>query len=277
MGDLKSRLFTIIIGSAFSLLLLLSHVYTLCLFFTLIMFVCLIEFHASIKNTVGKLYSSLISTAVYSLIISYSFNLIDQRKLILILPLILSLFGFEILAKAKFSFRNVGLGLICVIWIAIPFALCTSICITTNLTTSNEYPNYNPLMIIGILLIIWFNDAGAYCVGRLIGCTPLHPALSPKKTWEGSIGGGLVSLIVGLIVGYHFNFLNYEQWSIITAICIVCGSIGDLIESMFKRSIEIKDTGHLLPGHGGLLDRFDAVIFSVPFIFSYLVLIGHIN
>ena len=268
MDDFFVRLFTIIIGTAVSLFFLLYSATTLCTFFTIVGVVCLYEFHISIGDLVGKLYSGLISASIYSILIAYAFESVETRYVITIFPLTLSLFGFEILAKEKFSFRNVGLGIICIVWIVIPLALCTFLAM---------HDGFEPRLIIGILLVVWLNDAGAYCVGRMGGATPLHPKLSPKKTWEGSIGGAIVAGIVGYIVSCYFTFLRGENWLYISAICIFCGSVGDLIESMFKRSLDIKDTGKLLPGHGGLLDRFDAVLYSVPFVFTYLVLAGLIN
>lgn len=267
MGEFKTRLITIIVGTVFALTFLLYSATTLCLFFTLIGIVCLYEFSRSIGDLVGKLYSGLVSASIYGIFMGYAFNILAAKHVVLVFPLTLSLFGFEILAKEKFSFRNVGLGIICIVWIVIPLALCTFLSV---------HDGFEPRLMIGIMNVVWWNDAGAYCTGRVIGMTPLHPKLSPKKTWEGTIGGAVISAIAGYFVSWGFSDINVP-WLPITVICIITGSIGDLIESMFKRSIEIKDTGSLLPGHGGLLDRFDAVLYAVPFVFSYLVMIDFVH
>ena len=132
--------------------------------------------------------------------------------------------------------------------------------------------DYDPALPLGILLLTWFLDSGAYFVGRWLGKRPLFPRISPKKTWEGSIGGAVICLALGFALEQFLPPHNYN-WIIIAAIISVFSQLGDLIESMFKRSIEIKDSGSLLPGHGGMLDRFDGIFVSVPFLFLYFSLV----
>jgi len=127
---------------------------------------------------------------------------------------------------------------------------------------------------LGILFLIWSSDSGAYVVGSLIGRTRLFERISPKKSWEGTIGGGLFSLLVAYILSRYFLEIRTDQWLTLAVIVIVAGILGDLIESMLKRSLQIKDSGSILPGHGGILDRFDALIFAVPFAWVYLQWIG---
>ena len=125
--------------------------------------------------------------------------------------------------------------------------------------------------VFGLLLLTWINDTAAYLVGSQIGKHKLFPRISPKKTWEGSIGGGVFTLILAGVLGYIFEEQSVVQWLILGVIVVIFGSIGDLIESMLKRSYNIKDSGTILPGHGGLLDRFDAFIFLVPFATVYIL------
>ena len=114
-------------------------------------------------------------------------------------------------------------------------------------------------------------DSGAYAVGRLMGRHPLFPRISPKKTWEGSIGGALLCLGLGVVLQIYVPQGNCN-WIVVAAIISVFSQVGDLVESMFKRSVALKDSGSILPGHGGMLDRFDGVFLSVPFLYLYFSL-----
>ncbi|MGB0931093.1 MAG: phosphatidate cytidylyltransferase, partial [Chitinophagales bacterium] len=115
----------------------------------------------------------------------------------------------------------------------------------------------------------------AYLVGRLIGKTALFPRISPNKTWEGSIGGAVGGLIIAAALPYVFpTDFGANVWYCVAVVAILFGSLGDLVESMFKRSLGVKDSGNLLPGHGGILDRFDALFFAIPFIYAVIVVFG---
>ncbi|MDG3580830.1 phosphatidate cytidylyltransferase [Galbibacter pacificus] len=125
-------------------------------------------------------------------------------------------------------------------------------------------------LIIGIFILIWVNDSFAYLVGKSIGKHKLFPSVSPKKTIEGFIGGLVFALIASYLLYVYSNELSMAQWFILTIVVVITGSIGDLVESKFKRLAGVKDSGAILPGHGGLLDRLDSLIFAAPF--AYLTL-----
>lgn len=129
----------------------------------------------------------------------------------------------------------------------------------------------NPSFIVGFLCIVWFTDAGAYFCGKFFGRTPLLQSISPKKSVEGTIGGITISILVGFIVSNFVTNLSRSEWLYISIIASVTGQIGDLFESLFKRYFVIKDSGDIMPGHGGMLDRFDAVLFALIFVQAYLV------
>ncbi len=124
---------------------------------------------------------------------------------------------------------------------------------------------YRPGIILAILLFVWVNDTMAYLFGRTYGKKPFSPAISPNKTWEGTIAGWVCSLITAIILWKIMGGFNWWQWIILAAVMSIAGSYGDLIESLFKRKKNIKDTGVFLPGHGGMLDRLDSLLFSLPF------------
>ena len=133
--------------------------------------------------------------------------------------------------------------------------------------------DYDPMLPLGILFLTWVLDSGAYFAGRLFGKHPLFPRISPKKTWEGAIGGAV--LCVWGWPGFYSYIMPLQayHWLVIGGLISVFSQFGDLVESMFKRSIDIKDSGSILPGHGGILDRFDGMYFSVPIIWFYLNLV----
>lgn len=133
--------------------------------------------------------------------------------------------------------------------------------------------NENLLKIIpcGIVFSIWINDTMAYIVGSFIGKNPLSK-ISPKKTWEGTIGGALLCVIVITLIGYFTGFYTIRDWIVISLFCAVFGTFGDLLESKIKRMAQVKDSGSLMPGHGGFLDRFDSMLIAIPFVFVYYFL-----
>jgi len=131
-------------------------------------------------------------------------------------------------------------------------------------------------IVLAILLLIWTNDTMAYFIGRWIGKNKLLERISPKKTWEGFFGGLVFSVIAGLLIFKWMQTFDAVTWIGIAVIVSVFGTVGDLFQSMLKRKAGVKDSGKLLPGHGGVYDRFDAFIFCVPFAFAYLQLTGKI-
>jgi len=178
-------------------------------------------------------------------------------------PFIFSAFIFEMFTGSDQPFANIAYIILGIIYIGVPFALLDFIAF------DGEY--FHAKTVFGLLLLTWLNDTGAYMVGSIWGKTPLLPRISPKKTWEGSLGGGVITFITAIILYLTLNELSIIDWLVLAAIVAVFASLGDLVESMLKRSQQIKDSGTLLPGHGGLLDRFDGFIFCLPFAAAYLL------
>ena len=133
--------------------------------------------------------------------------------------------------------------------------------------------NYSPVLPCGIIFSIWVNDTMAYIVGSLIGKTPLSK-ISPKKTWEGTLGGAILAVIIAGLIAWKFDF-EIQKIIIIAAIASIAGTFGDLFESKLKRMAGVKDSGSFMPGHGGFLDRFDSLLFAIPFVWLFLKLIVH--
>lgn len=131
--------------------------------------------------------------------------------------------------------------------------------------------NYLKIIPCGIVFSIWINDTMAYIVGSFIGKTPLSK-VSPKKTREGTFGGIILCVIVITLIGYFTKFYSVVDWIVISLVCAVFGTLGDLLESKLKRMANVKDSGTLMPGHGGFLDRFDSLLVAIPFVFVYYFL-----
>ncbi len=178
-----------------------------------------------------------------------------------ILTFILSI--WELYRKKGNSFQNLAFSFYGLLYLSLPFTLLIYLPYMINGT-------WRPEIIFLPFLLVWLNDTFAYLFGSQFGRHKLFPRISPKKTWEGAIGGGMVTIGTGLYIAPDIEGLTIENNIIISCIVVVFGIFGDLIESMFKRNIEIKDSGHIMPGHGGILDRFDAVLFVIPAIFVYM-------
>lgn len=129
---------------------------------------------------------------------------------------------------------------------------------------------YQEPIILSLVLFIWTNDSFAFLVGKNFGKRKLFERVSPKKTIEGFIGGVFFTVIAGIVISYYFEILSMWQWVVLSLITSVLGTIGDLVESKFKRQAEIKDSGNIMPGHGGLLDRLDSLLFVAPFVYLYI-------
>jgi phosphatidate cytidylyltransferase len=175
------------------------------------------------------------------------------------------IFVFELYRKKNKPFQNIALTFLGIIYIALPFSLL-------YLMGFKEYTvtGFKPKIILGFFFLLWTSDTGAYLVGMTLGRHPFFPRISPKKSWEGFIGGVVLTLLIAWVISNYFTFLSTYDWLIIGLIIAVTGAIGDLIESLLKRSLNVKDSGNILPGHGGILDRFDSVIFAAPLVFVYL-------
>ncbi|MDF4204505.1 phosphatidate cytidylyltransferase [Maribacter sp. SA7] len=133
------------------------------------------------------------------------------------------------------------------------------------------------LLIMGIFILIWVNDSFAYLVGKSIGRTKLFPSVSPKKTIEGTLGGFIFALAAAYLMATFEALISPVQWMILATVIVVAGSLGDLIESKFKRAAGVKDSGAILPGHGGMLDRLDSLVFAAPFAYLTLNIFSYVS
>lgn len=216
--------------------------------------------------------------AVY-LVIAVGFNRMQFTSIadgfVIFVPYVLTmvyLFISELYAKNENPINNVAYSMLAQMYVAMPLSLIS----VAAIGTSPDGPTYDMLIPLSIFIFLWCNDSGAYCFGSLLGKHKLFPRISPGKTWEGSIGGGLLVLVVAIGLGIWANGrgqgsqLNVVQWAGFGLVVTFFGTWGDLVESLFKRKLGIKDSGNILPGHGGMLDRFDSSLLAIPASVVYL-------
>jgi phosphatidate cytidylyltransferase len=227
----------------------------------------LIEFYRLFKNNeivqVSHEIGIFIGIFIFMLLVGVSMNLLPLISITVIFPLFFTLILNELWKKKEHPVINISVLVFGVIYIVVPFYLT----IDLNLRSTTYLPT-----VAGMYFLIWTNDSFAYFSGRLFGKRKLFERISPKKTWEGTIGGVLFTLIVGYIIGAFINKGQELFWIISAIIIAPCAIYGDLLESLFKRSLKIKDSGKILPGHGGILDRFDAVLFTIPFFYCWSII-----
>lgn len=181
---------------------------------------------------------------------------------LLLVPL---MFVCELFRKGADPAANIGVTLAGIFYVAMPLSL---ICYFPIIGT----PAWEPQVMLFYVFVIWANDVMAYLVGMSLGRRKLFERLSPKKSWEGFFGGLAGAAATGVAASYWFD-TAWWVWTGLALLAAVTGVLGDLTESMFKRSAGVKDSGSLIPGHGGVLDRFDAMLISAPFVFVYMLFV----
>lgn len=256
--------FTIVmLGSVF----LGSYTYTVFYFF--LSLAALLEFFKLIKTGGIKPQKNIaIAAASFIFILTAAFHYIqlETKYLLLLVPLVFSLFICELYRKEKSPFANISYTFVGFIYVTAPFCFFYSLGFMENGT-------YNFHLPLSFLLMLWATDTGAYLFGVRWGKTRLFERHSPKKSWEGFFGGMLTSILVSYILSYFFKELSPLLWAGMAVLIVSFGTLGDLVESMLKRSLNAKDSGNILPGHGGFLDRFDGLLLAAPFVYAYIYLV----
>lgn len=186
---------------------------------------------------------------------------------------IIYLFIAELYLKNENPIMNWAYTMLGQMYIALPISMINVLAFQRDI---NGQMTIDMLLPLSIFIFLWTNDTGAYCSGSLFGKHKLFPRISPAKSWEGSIGGGILVVIVAALIGYSttnesgVNMLTIPQWIGLGIVVAVFGTWGDLVESLFKRTLGVKDSGNILPGHGGMLDRFDSSLMAIPAAVVYL-------
>ena len=268
-ADLGQRAITAIIGA---IIVIYAVSYSEWGFFITFLSLCILtqlEFYKLIiANGIIPLrtYGLIIGAMLFTIVFFIEAAWIEEKWLYLIFLLTSLIYFIKLYKKEDYPFRNIAFTFLGIIYVALPFSMISA--------AAHTYGEYSYQIVIGIFLILWASDSGAYFAGVQFGNRKLFESVSPKKSWEGSIGGAILSLAFAFGISFYFTDLALWQWLVISVLTIITGTYGDLVESLFKRSMKIKDSGNKLPGHGGFLDRFDGLLLSIPFIVLFLKFFG---
>lgn len=217
-----------------------------------------------------KIHSFIAGSLIYALIALHSFGVIPAQMLTFIFPVLVSIVVTELFRQHETPVSNIAFSVLAMIYIVAPFATLNYFAYYPDFYQEvNLYKNEYSLLL-GFFVALWSNDTGAYLFGSTMGKTKLFERISPNKTWEGFIGGALLA-VIGANVFAYLTDSSFVHWTMIALIIVIFGTLGDLTESQIKRSIGVKDAGNFLPGHGGVLDRFDGVLYAAPFVLAYFL------
>lgn len=269
MSELSKRLIT---GSLYVIVLTGAIVYgpwSLTILFLAFAFCALFEFFR--MAAAMKYKTQQIAAYIGTLVLftagsgSYLFpecSFAFEKLAVLLLPIYIVVLLQNLFDTEKAKMENAAISLTGLLYVSLPFALAVPV--------SYFHGEYHWEILLGTFIMIWSSDSFAFVTGKMFGRTKLFERISPKKTWEGFIGGTILTIAASFGVSYFFDVLSPMQWAGIGFIAAVFGTLGDLIESMFKRQSGVKDSGNILPGHGGILDRLDSYMIAVPIIYLYL-------
>lgn len=225
------------------------------------------EFHkitntvnTNVNSTLAVIGSVLLFCSTYLYTSHHASNWVFSIYGIYLLVILL----LELYRKNGFYVNNWAFLVFGQLYTALPFALLNSILFING---------YEPYLLLALFVTIWVNDSGAYIIGVSFGKNRLFERISPKKSWEGFFGGAAFALLSAYIFSIYLPYLNVWKWFIFSEIIVIAGTYGDLFESLLKRNLNIKDSGNTIPGHGGILDRFDSMIFAAPAVYFYLTFI----
>ncbi len=270
MNELVKRTLTGIAFIAIMLGGIIIHPFVFAPVFGAVLFFTQAEFY-NLSEKAGfspqKTSGSLFGLLLFVLFFLVANHIIPQAYILFSI-----LFLFFVFIAGLFNnntLKSSSITILGLIYVALPFSLLNFIVFKN--TTSD--PGFYPWVLVGVLLILWMYDSMAYVFGSLLGKHKIAAKISPAKSWEGLIGGTVFAVIMGIINAVLFHEINMFNWIIIALITVIFGTVGDFFESKLKREIGIKDSGSILPGHGGLLDRFDSLLFAIPVIFVWLSLI----
>ena len=281
MSDkLKNLIIRAITGVFFvtAMVLGILHPHALIVLFALITGLSIWEYTGLVNNIKGVKVNRFISTiiGVYFFLAVAGLRLTPVEGFVVFVPYILSILYLlisELYLKNENPINSWAYTMLGQMYIAMPFSMINVLAFQQ---VEPGQVTFDYLLPLSIFIFLWTNDTGAYLCGSLLGKHKLFPRISPKKSWEGSIGGGILVLIVAGVIGYFANIgatphmLSIPGWVGLGLVVVFFGTWGDLVESLLKRTLGVKDSGNILPGHGGMLDRFDSSLLAIPAAVVYL-------
>lgn len=200
---------------------------------------------------------------LYLAISGYCMNLTPSGVFFPYLLSVIYLLISELYLKSEHAMNNWAYTMMSQMYVALPFSVLSTLAFTYSPVDSLGVA-YHSILPLSVFIFLWSNDTGAYCFGTLFGRHRLFPRISPHKSWEGSVGGCLTAIAASQVIACHEAGLSRWEWLGLALVVVLFGTWGDLVESLFKRQLAIKDSGALLPGHGGILDRFDSSLLAIP-------------
>lgn len=241
--------------------------------FVIISSLTIFEYGQLINNraegaNINKFINMLGGAYLFLAIMAFCINAADSKIFIPYVVLLLYLIISELYLKKENPILNWAYSMFSQLYIGLPFALLNVLAF--NIDSEYNTVSYNRILPLSIFIFLWLNDTGAYCIGSLIGKHRLFERISPKKSWEGSIGGGIVAIGASFVLAHYFSFMSMWEWAGLALVVVVFGTWGDLTESLLKRQLHVKDSGTILPGHGGMLDRFDSSLMAIPAAVVYI-------
>jgi phosphatidate cytidylyltransferase len=238
------------------------------------------EYYLLIRNTGARPQMVAGITAgiiLYTISTLNAAGIIGSKWLLSAVPMISVIMIMELYRRQERPFDSLAHTFFSLLYTAVPFSMFPFSAFShSGMESLLGHSNivFSPGIVIGFFLLLWANDTGAYLVGVSIGKHRLMERISPKKSWEGFFGGMFISVSAAWFLAGLFGVVDKAGWMIISLIISVAGTYGDLTESMLKRSLGVKDSGNIMPGHGGFLDRFDSVVISFPLVYLYISLFG---
>ncbi|MBS1527207.1 MAG: phosphatidate cytidylyltransferase [Bacteroidetes bacterium] len=242
-------------------------------FYLLLSALSLFEFYRLIKQNdiqpavILGMISGILLYAIFTILAQNNSDPPANYLLLVLVPCVAAIFVQELFSHSPSPFTNIAYTIFGMIFTVLPF------CFFNALAFLDGYGGFNFHLPLAFLVMLWSNDTGAYLCGVGFGRHKLFERHSPKKTWEGFIGGVMICCIAAFVLSRFYKELALVHWLVMALIIGIVGTLGDLTESMFKRGLNVKDSGGLLPGHGGLLDRFDGLLLAAPVVYAYLYLV----
>ena len=225
--------------------------------------------------TINRFITTVAGVYLFLAFAGFCANIVPSAVFIPYLLTVVYMLVSELYLGQKNPIHNWAYTMLGQMYIALPLSMMNVLAFQADATTGEVA--YNWVLPMSIFAFLWLNDTGAYCTGSLFGKHRLFPRISPKKSWEGSIGGAILVLAVAALIGHfttELSTVNYQlstiHWIGLGLVVVVFGTWGDLVESLFKRTLGIKDSGNILPGHGGMLDRFDSSLMAIPAAVVYI-------
>lgn len=242
--------------------------------FTIITALTIYEFDSLVNKEceihVNKIITITGGIYLFLAFTGYCANIQGSRIFLPYLILLMYMMISELYLKRPHPILNWAYSMLSQFYIALPLALLNVLYYQNG---HGDMVSINSILPLSVFTFLWLNDTGAYCFGTLLGKHRLFERISPKKSWEGSIGGGLLTVAASIVYANLFSFLNIWQWIGLALVIVIFGTWGDLSESLLKRQLRVKDSGNILPGHGGMLDRFDSSLMAIPAAVVYLYLL----